>query len=320
MTNIWHHWPGVDPEIAAIFDPFGNAVHTALAFPVLGEDVLVSGAGPIGLMATAVVRHAGARHVVVSDPNPYRASAGHADGRDRGGRPARARPDGRRRPSSGWSKASTSPSRCPACPAPSAPRSRPWPMAAASPCSASRPRRSPIDLNAVVFKMLTLRGIYGREMYETWYKMTVMLQSGLRHRAGDHPPVRVTATSRRRSPPPGPASPARSSWTGRHDRSAGLPRRRTRRSSGRSTSTAPLRVMSSAQGPIVSVDRATPGQPVVERLPGPDPSPAPARGGPGGRPRVRRRQRGGPDDRRDDVDARGARGGTGGVQGRHPRS
>ncbi len=72
MTNIWHHWPGVDPEIAAIFDPFGNAVHTALAFPILGEDVLISGAGPIGLMATAVVRHAGARHVVVSEPNAYR--------------------------------------------------------------------------------------------------------------------------------------------------------------------------------------------------------------------------------------------------------
>ena len=61
MTNVWHHWPGIDEEVAAIFDPFGNAVHTALAFPVLGEDVLVSGAGPIGLMATAVVRHAGAR-------------------------------------------------------------------------------------------------------------------------------------------------------------------------------------------------------------------------------------------------------------------
>src|SRR6186997_2364712 len=72
MTNVWHHWPGVDPEIAAIFDPFGNAVHTALSFPVLGEDVLVSGAGPIGLMATAVVRHAGARHVVVSEPNAFR--------------------------------------------------------------------------------------------------------------------------------------------------------------------------------------------------------------------------------------------------------
>src|SRR4051812_37139526 len=72
MTNIWHHWPGVDEEVAAIFDPFGNAVHTALTFPVMGEDVLITGAGPIGCMAAAVVRHAGARHVVVSDPNRYR--------------------------------------------------------------------------------------------------------------------------------------------------------------------------------------------------------------------------------------------------------
>jgi len=72
MTNIWHHWPGVDEEVASIFDPFGNAVHTALSFPVLGEDVLIAGAGPIGCMASAVVRHAGARHVVVTDLNPYR--------------------------------------------------------------------------------------------------------------------------------------------------------------------------------------------------------------------------------------------------------
>src|SRR3989454_8366397 len=72
MTNVWHHWPGIDEEVAAIFDPFGNAVHTPLVFPRLGEDVLVSGAGPIGLMATAVARHAGARFVVVSEPNAYR--------------------------------------------------------------------------------------------------------------------------------------------------------------------------------------------------------------------------------------------------------
>src|SRR5689334_873299 len=72
MTNIWHHWPGVDEDVAAIFDPFGNAVHTALTFPVLGEDVLVTGGGPIGCMAAAVVKHAGARHVVVSEPNAYR--------------------------------------------------------------------------------------------------------------------------------------------------------------------------------------------------------------------------------------------------------
>jgi len=72
MTNIWHHADGIDPDVAAIFDPFGNAVHTALQFPVLGEDVLITGAGPIGCMAAAVVRHAGARHVVVTDLNPYR--------------------------------------------------------------------------------------------------------------------------------------------------------------------------------------------------------------------------------------------------------
>ena len=72
MTNIWHHAPGIPEDVAAIFDPFGNAVHTALAFPVLGEDVLVTGAGPIGLMAIAVARHAGARFVVASEPNAYR--------------------------------------------------------------------------------------------------------------------------------------------------------------------------------------------------------------------------------------------------------
>ncbi|HOK44618.1 MAG TPA: L-threonine 3-dehydrogenase, partial [Bryobacteraceae bacterium] len=72
MSNVWHHAKGIDLDIAAIFDPFGNAVHTALSFPVLGEDVLITGAGPIGMMAAAVVRHAGARHVVITDVNPYR--------------------------------------------------------------------------------------------------------------------------------------------------------------------------------------------------------------------------------------------------------
>src|SRR5690606_3314762 len=72
--NVWRHVEGLDPEIAALFDPFGNAVHTALAFPVLGEDVLITGAGPIGLMAIPVVRKAGARNVVVSDPNEFRRS------------------------------------------------------------------------------------------------------------------------------------------------------------------------------------------------------------------------------------------------------
>ena len=70
MTNVWVHDDGIDEDVAAIFDPFGNAVHTALSFPVLGEDVLVTGAGPIGIMAAAVARHAAARHVVITDLNP----------------------------------------------------------------------------------------------------------------------------------------------------------------------------------------------------------------------------------------------------------
>ena len=72
MSNIWRHHPNVSLEVASIFDPFGNAVHTALSFPVLGEDVLITGAGPIGLMAAAVARHAGARHIVITDLNPFR--------------------------------------------------------------------------------------------------------------------------------------------------------------------------------------------------------------------------------------------------------
>src|ERR1044071_7822365 len=72
MTNIWHHAPGIDEDVASIFDPYGNAVHTALTFPVLGEDVLITGGGPIGCMAAAIVRHAGARYVVITDVNEYR--------------------------------------------------------------------------------------------------------------------------------------------------------------------------------------------------------------------------------------------------------
>src|SRR3954466_703817 len=72
MTNVWHHDPAIDRDVGAIFDPFGNAVHSTLTFPVLGEDVLITGAGPIGLMACAVAQHAGARYVVVTDVNPFR--------------------------------------------------------------------------------------------------------------------------------------------------------------------------------------------------------------------------------------------------------
>ena len=178
MTNVWHHWPGINEEVAAIFDPFGNAVHTALAFPILGEDVLVSGAGPIGLMATAVARHAGARHVVVSEPNAYRRAIA-----TRMGASLAIDPRERTLESAfeeldmveGFDVALEMSGN------PTALRAAIGAMAHGGGIAilGIPTEEITLDVNAIVFKMLTLRGIYGREMYETWYKMTVMLQSGL---------------------------------------------------------------------------------------------------------------------------------------------
>jgi len=178
MTNIWHHWSGVDPEVAAIFDPFGNAVHTALAFPVLGEDVLISGAGPIGLMATAVARHAGARHIVVSEPNPFRRELAVRMGATMAVDPReRALPDvfGDLDMVEGFDVAMEMSGNARAL------RDAIGSMAHGGGVAilGLPTEEISLDINMVVMKMLTLRGIYGREMYETWYKMTVMLQSGL---------------------------------------------------------------------------------------------------------------------------------------------
>jgi threonine 3-dehydrogenase len=178
MTNVWHHAPGIDLDVAAIFDPFGNAVHTALSFPVLGEDVLITGAGPIGIMAAAVVRHAGARHVVITDVNDYRLDLaqkmdvsravntrttslttvqrelGMKEGFDVGlemsGNPTALRDMLANMSHGGRIALLGLPS-----------------------------TEFPIDWTVVVFNMLTIKGIYGREMYETWYMMTALLQSGL---------------------------------------------------------------------------------------------------------------------------------------------
>jgi threonine 3-dehydrogenase len=178
MANIWRHQPSIDQDIAAIFDPFGNAVHTALSFPVLGEDVLVTGAGPIGLMGAAVARHAGARYVVITDTNPFRLDLarrmgvtvalnirngslpevqkqlGMLEGFDIGlemsgngdalGEMLNNMSHGAKIALLGIPK-----------------------------------HESVVDLNPVIFKLLTIKGIYGREMYETWYKMNMMLQCGL---------------------------------------------------------------------------------------------------------------------------------------------
>jgi threonine 3-dehydrogenase len=178
MTNIWHHWAGIDEEVAAIFDPFGNAVHTALAFPVLGEDVLVSGAGPIGLMAAAVARHAGARYVVVSEPNPVRRAIAERMGATLAVDP---REVDLREVASGLGMVEGFDVALEMSGNANALRAAIGAMAhgGAIAILGIPTEEISIDVNEIVFKMLTVRGIYGREMYETWYKMTVMLQSGL---------------------------------------------------------------------------------------------------------------------------------------------
>jgi threonine 3-dehydrogenase len=178
MTNIWRHHPDVDEEIAAIFDPFGNAVHTALSFPVLGEDVLITGAGPIGLMAAAVVRHAGARHVVITDVNPRRLALANRLGvtsaenaRDVNLQDVQKRLG----MTEGFDVGLEMSGNVAAFQAMLANMSHGAKIAMLGIPAAEMA----IDWRSVIFNMLTIKGIYGREMYETWYKMTVMLQSGL---------------------------------------------------------------------------------------------------------------------------------------------
>ena len=178
VTNVWHHWPGIPEEVAAIFDPFGNAVHTALEFPVLGEDVLVVGAGPIGLMATAVARHAGARFIVVSEPNEVRRKLAVTmgatlvvDPRERDLRDAQ-RELGM---VEGFDVVFEMSGNAGALRDALANMAHGAGMAILGIPTAE----IPIDVSRVVFDQLRLHGIYGREMYETWYKMSVMLKSGL---------------------------------------------------------------------------------------------------------------------------------------------
>jgi threonine 3-dehydrogenase len=178
MTNIWHHWPGIDEDVASIFDPFGNAVHTALSFPALGEDVLVTGAGPIGCMAAAVVRHAGARHVVVTDLNPYRLELARRMGATLALDPREGDLADVQRElgmTEGFDIGLEMSGNADAL------RSMIANMAHGGRIAVLGIPATEIalDLNPLIFNMLTLKGIYGREMYETWYQMTVMLQSGL---------------------------------------------------------------------------------------------------------------------------------------------
>lgn len=178
VTNVWHADPSIGLDELSCFDPFGNAVHTALAFDVLGEDVLITGAGPIGIMAAAIAKHAGARHVVITDMNPYRLELakkmgatlavnikeeslqdamkklGMKEGFDVG-----LEMSGNGSAFSGMVDAMCHGGKI-------------------ALLGIQNPKTQ-IDWDKVVFNGLTIKGIYGREMYETWYKMTAMLQSGL---------------------------------------------------------------------------------------------------------------------------------------------
>ena len=178
MSNIWRHNPGTDPEVAAIFDPFGNAVHTALSFPVLGEDVLITGAGPIGLMAIPVVRHAGARHVVVTDVNPFRLDLARKMGATLAVNTSETPlPEIQKQlgMQEGFDVGLEMSGNAAAFAEMIANMSHGAKIAMLG--IPSRPMA--IDWPHVIFNMLTIKGIYGREMYETWYKMSVMLESGL---------------------------------------------------------------------------------------------------------------------------------------------
>jgi threonine 3-dehydrogenase len=178
MTNIWRHHESVDLDVASIFDPFGNAVHTALSFPVLGEDVLITGAGPIGIMAAAVARHAGARYTVITDVNPARLELARGMGVTLAvDVRTQTLPDVQKQlgMTEGFDVGLEMSGN------PSAFRDMLANMShGAKIAMLGIPSQEMcIDWRTVIFNMLTIKGIYGREMYETWYKMTVMLQSGL---------------------------------------------------------------------------------------------------------------------------------------------
>ena len=178
VTNVWHCDPHIPLDIISCFDPLGNAVHSALAFNVLGEDVLITGAGPIGIMAVAVTKHAGARYVVISDVNPYRLELARkmgatltVDVRSESIQDAMVKLDmkegfdvGLEMSGNGQAFRTMIDVMCHGGKIAMLGIQKPGTL---------------IDWDEVVFNGLTIHGIYGREMYETWYKMTAMIQTGL---------------------------------------------------------------------------------------------------------------------------------------------
>ena len=177
-ANVWHQADGIDLDIASIFDPYGNATHTALQWDLVGEDVLITGAGPIGAMAAAICRHVGARHVVITDVNDYRLELAKTVGATRTVNVSREKLADVQKElgmTEGFDVGLEMSGN------PQAFRDMLDNMAHGGKISmlGIPSEEIAIDWNKVVFNMLTIKGIYGREIFETWYKMTVMIQSGL---------------------------------------------------------------------------------------------------------------------------------------------
>jgi threonine 3-dehydrogenase len=177
-SNVWKHNPDIDRDVASIFDPFGNAVHTALSFPLLGEDVLITGAGPIGIMAVAIARRAAARYIVITDVNPYRLELAKKMGatlaldvRTQKLKDAQKELGMQEGFDVGLEMSGN----------PVAFRDMLANMAHGGRIAmlGIPEKEMAIDWNLVVFNMLSIKGIYGREMFETWYKMSVLIQTGL---------------------------------------------------------------------------------------------------------------------------------------------
>lgn len=177
VTNVWACDPAIPLDVLSCFDPLGNATHTALSFPLLGEDVLITGAGPIGVMAAAIARHAAARHVVVTDVNPYRLELARKMGATLAidvSKESLADAQAKLGMKEGFDVGMEMSG------SPVALRSMLDNMAHGGKIALlGILRHAEIDWDKVVFNGLTIKGIYGREMYETWYQMTMMLQNGL---------------------------------------------------------------------------------------------------------------------------------------------
>ncbi len=178
-SNVWRCDPAIPEDVLACFDPFGNAVHTTLTYDLVGEDVLITGAGPIGIMAVAIARHAGARHVVITDVNPYRLSLAKKMGATRAVNIQEEKLTDvvkSLKMTEGFDVGLEMSGNVHAF------KDMIEHMVHGGKIAllGILPNGTGIDWDKVVFNSLNIKGIYGREMFETWYQMTVLLQSGLK--------------------------------------------------------------------------------------------------------------------------------------------